>query len=542
MIIAIVILIAAAIAAVLYVLAWIFPTEAPSSRSTSSRRSRSLVSQRLRKARTRGLRPASGQGSGHDYGLSSLAHDEEAPMRRLSLALLLTVSLALVIAGGAAGADEPEPSESPVNPALCDDGPEGAPAPAYCGDDAPPVAAELAAQATATSSCTKRVEIVFWTANRWRPLMRALAANPAACADYYISIPPADGNRTLLRAGSVYREVRDLGPRFHSVAEMTLGLSGWAQWVAAGNGTWYDAGVEFRRRMAAINLQPELGHTWLVNEFDHTTRLDLAVRPIGVTPGYPRTAMRDLIRGLYEGAPGMAPAPGIVEIGIAQSHQNLPDVPAYKEQMKGWLLDGGFWAAMDGKIGWLAHEVYADTRFHGVPGSRLEERRRHLVDYQEHLLELVKAGGRRVLPARAFFKETFMPFTNGGGYVALGGDAQGFEGGHGNTEIPLDQMMKFVSEQVNAVEYYAERHFDAAATRRIGFSWQPVNRFGLPGTQFEAEVEQQAAHIATVLAATYGPVGSSKAACLRETGLDWCTMQRPDAVFTDAWEFFSAWD
>jgi hypothetical protein len=376
--------------------------------------------------------------------------------------------------------------------------------------------------------------------------MRALAANPAACADYYISIPP-DENNIVLRPGSVFREVRDLGAQFHSVAEMRLGGdTAWARWVAAGNGTWYEAGVEFRRRMAARNLRPELGHTWLLNEFDYTTRRDQAAHTDG-DPGYPRAAMRELVRGLYEGAPGMAPGPGIVEIGISQSHQNLPDVPAYKEQMKAWLQDGGFWASMDGKIGWLAHEVYADTRRHGVPGSRLEDRRRHLVDYQAHLLELVKAGGRRALHARAFFKETFMPFANGGGYVALGGDAFDFESGHGNTEVPVEQMMRFVAEQVNAVEFYAERHFDAQATRRIGFSWQPVNRPRSPGgpdvpsAEFEAAVEVQAAHIAAVLAATYGPDGSSKSACLRETGTDWCTMQRPDAFFTDNWELFSVW-
>ena len=477
MLIAVIIVISAAIAAALYVLAWIFPgraTACPPSEAT-----------------------------------------RRLPMYRLSLAVLLTVSFALVVAGGAAGADEP--AESPADPA-----------------------------ASTTAECTKRVDIVFWTANRWRPLMRALAANPAACADYYISIPPADTNNTILRPGSVYREVRDLGPQFHSVAEMTLGQpTGWAHWVAAGNGTWYDAGVEFRRKMAMINLRPELGHTWLLNEFDYTTRRDQAVHgDVFSTPGYTRTAMRDLVRGLYEGAPGMPPGPGIVEIGISQSHQNRPGVPAYKEEMKAWLQDGGFWSSMDGKVPWLAHEVYADTRFHGVPGSRLEERRRHLVDYQQHLFELVKAGGRRALQARAFFKETFMPFPNGGGYVALGGDAVDppFESGHGNTEVPLDQMMKFVSEQVNAVEFYAERHSDAEATRRIGFSWQPVNRFGLPTTQFDAEVEVQAAHIAAVIAATYGPGGSSKSACLRETGLDWCTMQRPGAAFTDEWELFNGWN
>lgn len=251
--------------------------------------------------------------------------------------------------------------------------------------------------------------------------------------------------------------------------------------------------------------------------------------------------MRDLVRGLYEGAPGMEPAPGIVEIGISQSHQNLPDVPAYKEEMKDWLLDSDFWAAMEGKVPWLAHEVYADTRYHGVPGTRLEHRRRHLVDYQQHLFDLVKAGGPRVPQARAFFDESFMPFTNGGGYVALGGDAFNFESGHGNTEVPLDQMMKFVSEQVNAVEFYAERRFGATETRRIGFSWQPVNRFRLPDAEFDAQIEALAAHVAAVLAATYGPGGTSKSACLRETGLDWCTMERADAAFTDAWKLFNVW-
>jgi hypothetical protein len=401
-----------------------------------------------------------------------------------------------------------------------------------------PAAAD--ARAATDTECAKRVEVVIWTANRWRPLMRALAANPAACADYYISIPPADGNRTQLRPGSVYREIRDLGPQFHSVVEMTLGLTGWAQWVAAGNGTWYDAGVEYRRRMAAANIQPELGHTWLVNEFDSTTRLDTSSRPTGL-PGYPRQAMLDLVRGLYEGAPGMAPAAGIVELGINQSHQNLPDVPAYKEQMKAFLLDDGFWSALEGKVRWFAHEVYADTRFHGVPGSSLEERRRHLEDYQQHLLGLVAAGGRKTRVADRYLQESFTPLTNGGGYVALGGDAFAFESGHGNTEVPLDQMMRFVSEQVYSVRSYAERLRSGAPAGRIGFSWQPVNRFGLPSQQFEDEVAIQAAHLAAVIAAAYGPGTSAEGACLRASGTDWCTMQRPDAAFTDAWESFTSW-
>jgi hypothetical protein len=85
-----------------------------------------------------------------DWGLSFLGNDEEVPMRRLSLALLLSVSLALVIAGGAAGSDEP--AESPIDPALCEDGTEGAPAPAYCGDDVPEAAAATLAAPSTTSA------------------------------------------------------------------------------------------------------------------------------------------------------------------------------------------------------------------------------------------------------------------------------------------------------------------------------------------------------------------------------------------------------
>jgi hypothetical protein len=387
--------------------------------------------------------------------------------------------------------------------------------------------------------CAKRAEFIFWTADTWRPLMNALAANPAVCADYYISLPPIAGNRTNLRMPSVYREVRDLGPQFHSLAEIALGLTGWAQWVAAGNGTWYDAGVEFRRRMVAAGLQPELGHTWLVNEFDRTTRIDQAVRDDG-SPGFPRQAMRDLVRGLYEGEPGMPSAPGIVELGINQSHQNLPDVPAYKEEIKDFLLDDAFWADMEGKVRWFSHEVYADTRFHGVPGSTLEARRQHLTDYQEHLLTLSQAGGRKTKVADRYLNDAFTPFTNGGGYPALGGDTFAFERGHGNTEVPLDQMHRFVSEQVYSVRHFSEKRRGGAPSVRIGFSWQPVNN-GLTGPEFNARVALQAAHIAAVLAAAYGPGTSAEGACLRDSGTDWCTMERPGAGFTEEWESFTSW-
>ena len=63
------------------------------------------------------------------------------------------------------------------------------------------------------------------------------------------SLPALAGDKTRLRSPAVFDRLRRLGPRIHPLAEVTLGQTGWAKWVADGNGSWYDAGVEFRRRM-----------------------------------------------------------------------------------------------------------------------------------------------------------------------------------------------------------------------------------------------------------------------------------------------------
>ena len=126
-------------------------------------------------------------------------------------------------------------------------------------------------------SCRLHAEAVFWTANDWVPLSEALAADPSPCADYYIWIPPQAADKTLLR-GLQDDLIRALGPRIHPVAEITLGtLVGWNRWVNAVPGrTWFGAGVEFRRRMAVAGYRVDLGETWLLNEFDRSTRRDEA--------------------------------------------------------------------------------------------------------------------------------------------------------------------------------------------------------------------------------------------------------------------------
>ena len=398
----------------------------------------------------------------------------------------------------------------------------------------------------AVERCEQPVEVVFWTGSDWLALGAALASHAAPCADYYISIPPLAGDKTRLRSRAVYDRIRRLGPHIHPLAEVTLGQTGWAKWVADGKGTWYEAGVEFRRRMAAAGLDPARGETWLINEFDRTTRLDttdrLAVEIArNVTRPYPRRAMLDLVRGLYEGETG-PPLPGAAEIGINFSHQNLPDVPGYKREMKAWLLDSSFWAGLKGRVRWLLREVYADTRFHSVPGTSLEERRRHLEAYQEHLLSLAEAGPPAVEAARSFLRATYLPLANAG-YVALGGDNFDFVTAHGNTEVGPRQMMNFVSEQVYAIRYYALRHPAGAPRGRIGFSWDPINRFGVPAAEFTEEIAALSDRLALAVRDAYRPgARSAKGACVPPgTRENWCRASRPNATFTEQWAIFGSW-
>jgi hypothetical protein len=396
--------------------------------------------------------------------------------------------------------------------------------------------------------CDEPVEVIVWTGSQWQALAAALAEHPAQCADYYISIPATAGDKTKLRPPLVYNRIRQLGPNVHPLAEVTLGQTGWAKWVADGNGSWYDAGVEFRRRMAAAGLGLSPAETWLINEFDRTTRVDSTERlPVeierNVTRPFPRQAMRDLVRGLYEGAPGMKPLRGSAEIGISFSHQNLPDVPAYKRELKAWLKDSAFWNDMRGRVRWLLREVYADTRYHGVPGSTLDERREHVQDFQEHLLSLVEAGPRSVSAARSFLRTTYVPLANAG-YVAPGGDHWGFVSGHGNTEVTPAQMMHFVTEQIYAIRYYALRRPGMAPAGRLGFSWDPINRFELPRHVWAGHIADLRVRIALAIRDAHRPgTGSAYWACVSPgTTMNWCRASRRNARFTEIWRIFRSWN
>ena len=376
-------------------------------------------------------------------------------------------------------------------------------------------------------------------------LAKALARTKSPCADYWISIPPLAANKKGLRV----REddtIRALG--IHPVAEFTTGENtGWANWVneAGQNRTWFDAGVEFRRAMEQAGYDIAAGETWLINEFDRTTARDGPRASIDHDwPPARRKDMRDLMRGLYMGAPGMARAPGIAEIGIHFRHQNLPNVNRYRRDMKKWLADAGFWAEADRYLRWIAVESYPDSRLWAPVGSSLLARSRHLEAYIFHLLELVRTGPSTVRTAKSFFERKFLPLANSG-WRARGGEHFDFVTGHGNTIVSDVQMRQFVSEQVYAMRRYAGTHGRRAPAGRLGFSWQPCNRLSAaepdcrpPDPAFRNSLDLIAGRMADAIRFAYGEGSTSAAdACVRpRTSADWCRGQLRGATFTGVWD------
>ncbi len=390
-----------------------------------------------------------------------------------------------------------------------------------------------------STACPLRAQAVFWTSTDWELLGEELEKQLSPCADYYISIPPLSNDKTGLRAQQD-DVIRALGPRFHPVAEMTLsGATAWSTWVTGAPGrTWFDAGVEFRRRMSAAGYRFDLGETWLLNEFERSTRRD--------EEPYPRDAMAELLRGLRVGDGTGPAAPGIVEIGIAYTHQNITDVGGYKAELKSWLQDSAFWSRVSPAISVLTKEVYPDARFWGVAGTERNQRARRLSQYMEHAMNLVRAAPSGAGAARALFERAYMPLGSAT-WPALGPDpyTPPFCCGHGWTLIPLDGMLAFVSEQIYSIRRYVGNHKRGSPKGRLGFSWQPTNNFDLPEAEWDQAKRAIAARIGEAIRYAYRPgLASSNFACRPPGGAtDWCLgADVPGAALTTEWETFERWN
>jgi hypothetical protein len=373
---------------------------------------------------------------------------------------------------------------------------------------------ELSASRATIPYC-RAAEVVFYAARDWLRLAAKLAERPSLCADYYVSIPPLVADKTQPRPNQASR-IRALGPRFHAMAEIHWGA--WQGWVDDEIGrTWYDAGVEARRRMAAAGYDVASGDTWAVNEFPSTVRRKL---------GGARADARAFALGLYEGD-GRPSQGAVFVIGV---RHGTSDASLYKSTLKSWIADTPFWRDMDRAIRFWGQEVYGDARRWGVAGASAVTRRDHLNEYLQHVARLGLVAPPSYGAARAFLERAHTPVANGGWQWPTG---------LGWTMVSGDQMRHFVSAQTYALRSYAA---SKGGPDRFGFAWAPNNAMRMPYATFVAETGQLLDRLAAGLADSAGEASFDPGigACAA-TGLDWCDTDVAGAEFTAAWRIFSDW-
>src|SRR5918999_3795842 len=202
-------------------------------------------------------------------GVRSLAMPNRGGAMR-SLTCLFGLVVVTLVVSPLSGAQEAPPSRSPTESVDCVD-------PGFlsnvlidcAGGDFPlePAVAEAEAEVDASSALSaaasgapfvippyfrQKVDAVFWGGRQWLELGQAIADDYSQCAEYFITILPQDGDRTMLRLRPRFDEIRALNPRIHPVAEIRWTAppgGGWREWVVGGHPDWragntfYQAGV-----------------------------------------------------------------------------------------------------------------------------------------------------------------------------------------------------------------------------------------------------------------------------------------------------------
>jgi hypothetical protein len=355
----------------------------------------------------------------------------------------------------------------------------------------------------------RHADLVFYSTDSNR-LAQRLHLNQPACADFYISTTPA--NDLISPRSNIAPLIRGNGPQYHAMPEFRP--DEWAKWLAdpanAGK-TWFDAGVEFRRRMVTAGFDVTKGDTWVINDIGWPTK------PMGVAvfngTGTARSDLLELVRGLYTGDPGMPPAPGAV-FG-AGPVQATTDLDAYRQGLEAWYSDSAFWQGLTGYVRFWAQDTWADARAWGVPGSTLAQRSAYLDDYFMHPSRAALAGGESTEAAAAFLAGTYTPLGNAAfRYGAPSPPGPGF----GTTDVGLPGMQSFVASQADALR--------SASPERFGFGVVPSS-----ATPTETiAVEDQVA--SSIHASDADPAG----AC--GPGPE-CDADVGGAQFTDAWKAFA---
>jgi PKD domain/Bacterial Ig domain len=364
-------------------------------------------------------------------------------------------------------------------------------------------------------------DVIVYAPTDWVRFAQRMRANMSPCANYYVSIPPIATDKTRPRGPNQAPQIRALGPNFHAVNEVNVTAStSWNDWVANGNGSWYDAGVEARRRMDSPTMggfEVAAGDIWAVNE------LTSAVRQ-GTGPS--RQNMRDFVHGLYDGDGG-PPVKGIV--WVSNFGQGTTFFDTYKANVKSWLGDAAFWVDMSQYVRFFSQEVYGRVDRWAVPGTTTLDRLAPTADYLEHYANLAAAGAYSTVdPAAAYVATADTPIGNG----AWSNSA--------SFSWPTPAVDYTLASAYMAAQVYAFRHEqDGRSGQSFGFVWQPTNP-GLPTADFNNKTAAILDRTAAAIHASDAPSAEpGLAAC--GPGLSWCTGDLAGSTFNTGWRIFHDW-
>jgi hypothetical protein len=431
---------------------------------------------------------------------------DHARLHLVLAVLALVAALLALVAPASAFADDPSGEPEPV-PSIDPD---------WSANFVPPPQPRI----RAATRCLP-LDAVFYAATDWLRLAQKLRANPSACANYYVSIPPFSADKSTLRPNEA-GQIRALGPQFHAMAE--INVTGWASWVAADSTrTWFDAGVEARRRMAAAGFDVDAGDIWAVNEFSSAVRTNT---------GPARQNMRDLVRGLYTGD-GTTPLQGLIWVsGIGQQTTNLGP---YKTNVKLWLGDAAFWSDMGQYVRFFSQEVYANPLKWAVAGATPQDRLGPLADYLEHFGVLAGHGPADVSAGSAYMAQANAPTAN------AAWPRPGFDWGPVTNPAPIPVAQDFISAQV-----YAFRHQEASRDGQAwGFAWSPINFTQAndhvpPISDFLNKTASLLDRLAASIHASDVPADDAGiAACGPD--LAWCDDSVDGSSLNTAWHIFNTW-
>src|SRR4051794_1174189 len=434
-------------------------------------------------------------------------------MRIIAFLAIPAAVLALVVPAAArandntpCGADECIGS-MPVMPSLD---------PQWSANFVPPPQPRI--RAAAATACIP-TDVVFYAPNDWVRIAQKMRANMSTCANYYVSIPPIAADKTKPRGPVQPTLIRALGSNFHAVNDVNVtDATSWANWVASGKGTWYQAGVEARRRMedpAQGNFDVAAGDIWAVNELTTAVRGNI---------GASRQNMRDFVHGLYDGADGI-PVKGLV--WISNFGQGTTFFDTYRANVRTWLQDRAFWADLALYVRFVSQEVYGRVASWGVPGTSPQDRLVPTADYLEHFAHFAASSASDLGDTASYVA---------GGDAPVGNAAWS----SGTFEWPTPPVDYTVAAAYTAAQVYAFRHDqDARPTQAFGFVWNPTNP-GLTTNDFNTKSGFIADRIAAAIHASDAPsTEPGLAAC--GPGLTWCTGDVAGALFNTAWRMFDDW-